>query len=71
VAVTLDNRQRRDIDGRLELTVSGVEVGWRVIIEEHANQDPIERTDCRHPAKLILPPISRAPPTAGKHALGR
>src|SRR5258708_5686829 len=51
--VGLDHRQSADIDGGFELTVSGVKMCWRVIIEEHSDQAPIECTDRRHPARLI------------------
>ena len=57
--LALDDGQGSDVDRDFELTVSGVKVWRRVIIEEHSDQDPIESADCRHPARPILSPHGR------------
>jgi hypothetical protein len=40
--------KRADVNRGFELTIPSVKVRRRVIIEEHPNQDAIERTDRRH-----------------------
>jgi len=52
--LALADIESAEVDGRFELTVSGVEVWGRVIIEEHSDQDPIECADGRHPATPIV-----------------
>ena len=47
---TLNDLQRAEVDRRLELTISGVKVRRRVIVEEHSDHDPIEGADRRHGA---------------------
>src|ERR1022692_2614531 len=44
---TLDRFQRADVNRRLKLPISSVKVCRRVVIEEHPDQNPIERTDRR------------------------
>ena len=54
-----------NVDRGFELTISCVKVWRRVIIEEHSNQDPIERTDRRHPCEADFTIPQGLLPTAG------
>jgi len=45
-----DYRQGPDVNRRFILTVPGVKVWRRVVIEEHSNQNPVEGADCWHAA---------------------
>lgn len=52
--LTLHDIETGEIDRRLVLTISGVKVWRRMVVEKHSNQDPLEDTDRWHPLRQVF-----------------
>ncbi len=57
--------ERFDCNGRLEFTIDRMKMRRIVIVVVHPNQNPIERTDGRHPIRLSHT-RTNAPSIAGR-----
>ena len=63
--ISLKNAKSLDVDGCMPIPTDGVKVRWRVVVEEHSNQDAIELANRRHGGRDSVKSSTVGPPVAG------